>query len=98
MVSHVTNHFPPLLLVGILWGCAPAGGGEPEPPACDYPEGAVDPMELDQVIHPYSWPAGLAVGDDRSAPLALGDMPCAASDDIDWSPFDVLLFVSIPAW
>lgn len=65
--------------------------------ACAYPEGAVDPMELDQVLTPYSWATGIH-GDGTTAAIDLGTMPCATDEVIDWSPFDVLLFVSIPAW
>lgn len=67
--------------------------------ACDsYPADAVDPMMVDEVIWPYSWPAARHRSDGREAPLDLGQVPCGADEDIDWSPFDVLLFVSIPAW
>ncbi len=55
-------------------------------------------MEEGAVLTPYSWPTALAVGGDENVPLDVGDVACATSGDIDWSPFDVLLFVSIPAW
>lgn len=64
---------------------------------CDYPEGAVEPMALHEVLSPYRWAKAIH-GDGRQAPLDLGFVPCAGSDDIEWSPFDVLVFVSIPAW
>lgn len=72
------------------------GTGSTEPP-CDYPAGATEPMTLGEVITPYSWPKAIH-GDGREAPLDLGFVPCFETADIDWSPFDVLLFVSIPAW
>ena len=90
--------------VALLAGCAPTGGGgsgddddSSNDVACDYPAGAVDPMALDEVLTPYSWATGIHA-DGRTANVDLGTMPCATDGDIDWSPFDVLLFVSIPAW
>lgn len=64
---------------------------------CAYPEGAVEPMEKGEVITPYSWPRALHA-DGRDVPLDLAKVPCATDEEIDWSPFDVLLFISIPAW
>jgi hypothetical protein len=66
-------------------------------PSCTYPAGAVEPMALNEVLSPYSWPRALRA-DGRDVPLALEKVPCATDPDIDWSPFDVLLFISIPAW
>jgi hypothetical protein len=88
-------------------GCsgATADGREPEPEpdtggdgdGCDYPSGATATMTLDEVIYPYAWDVAIdPIGIEKSIDLA--EVPCAADDDIDWSPFDVLLFVSIPAW
>ena len=65
--------------------------------ACEYPEGAVEPMTLGEVISPYSWRKAIH-RDGRRAVLDLATVPCTASGEIDWSPFDMLLFVSIPAW
>lgn len=66
---------------------------------CDgYPEGATRPMTEGAVLYPYSWPEATDIASDRTATLDLGQAPCATDPDIDWSPFDVLLFVSIPAW
>ena len=90
-----------------LAGCAGgAGDGNPIPrmegtpsAACDgYPEGAVRPMEVDSVLFPYSWPEAVNMVDGSFTALDLGQVPCATDPVIDWSPFDVLLFVSIPAW
>ena len=65
--------------------------------ACAYPEGAVEPMAIDEVLSPYRWPKAID-GTGRNVPLDLAKVPCADDEEIDWSPFDVLLFVSIPAW
>ena len=72
--------------------------GTPED-ACDgYPEDAVRPMELKSVLFPYSWPEAKNLATGAIEALDLGQVPCATDEAIDWSPFDVLLFVSIPAW
>jgi hypothetical protein len=87
-------------MLAALVGCsaAPRDVGTPDE-ACDaYPAEAVRPMELGSVLYPYSWPVAKRLSDGLEAPLDLGQVPCASSPDIDWSPFDVLLFVSIPAW
>lgn len=63
-----------------------------------YPSGAVEPMALGEVISPYRWPNASLRADGTSVSVNLRQVPCASDDDIDWSPFDVLLFVSIPAW
>ena len=93
-------------LLGALGACK-AEPTEPlspqaEPPSCTgedtYPDGAVDPMALGEVLQPYRWPQAGERLSGETLPLDLADAPCAQADDIDWSPFDVLLFVSIPAW
>lgn len=88
-------------------GCA---GDDPKPdsgvgatdPAgtapCTYPDGVVDPMALDGVIPPFSWPSARSMVDGSRTSLDLLAAHCANAPDIEWSPFDVLLFVSIPAW
>lgn len=68
------------------------------PPACDYPAGAVDPMTLDAVMPAFSWPKAKSLIDGTRTALDLTAAHCDAAEDIDWSPFDLLLFVSIPAW
>lgn len=71
------------------------------PPDCvdaSYPAGVVEPMALGETLAPYAWPVALHRGRGEQASLDLADVPCNTDDDIDWSPFDVLLFVSIPAW
>lgn len=64
---------------------------------CTYPEGAREPMTLDEVITPYSWAAAID-GANQRIDLDLTQAYCNDDPDIEWSPFDVLLFVSIPAW
>ena len=54
-------------------------------------------MARGEVLFPYSWPKARH-RDGRSGSLDLQFVPCNDDPDIDWSPFDVLLFVSIPAW
>ncbi len=88
----------PLSALALL-GC-PAGTPAPEPPdeaECEYPEGAVEPMALDEVISRYAWETALH-SDGSEAALDLNDAWCGTDEVIEWSPFDVLLFVSIPAW
>ena len=72
------------------------------PADCDstetYPTGAVEPMALGETISPYRWPTAIHRGTGVSTPLDLAKVPCNTDTVIDWSPFDVLLFVSIPAW
>lgn len=98
------RHLTPLLSA-LLAACG-AGGtdnvrdtddGGPGNADCDYPSGAVSPMALDQVITDYTW-RNAVHSDGREARLDLHEAHCDSSADIDWSPFDVLLFVSIPAW
>lgn len=90
----------------LLAGC---GGGGPDSVAGDgvpadcaageaYPEGQVEPMALGETLWPYRWAEAVELGSGRRAPLDLARVPCATDPDIDWSPHDVLLFVSIPAW
>lgn len=68
--------------------------------ACDaYPEDAVRPMEEGSVLYPYRWPEARGMSSSAfSGALDLGFAPCDTDPDIDWSPFDILYFVSIPAW
>ena len=84
----------------LLGGCGgtPREVGTPDDACAGYPEDAVRPMELGSVLYPYSWPVAKRLSDAVELPLDLGQVPCASDPDIDWSPFDVLLFVSIPAW
>lgn len=72
------------------------GNGTTPASACTYPEGAVEPMALNQVLTPYGWPDARH-RDGRTGSIELEQAHCDQGD-IDWSPFDVLLFVSIPAF
>jgi hypothetical protein len=95
-----------------FWGCAAAtsGGGDvappiaPDaaPPACvgddTYPAPTVEPMAMGEILFPYSWPTAIHRGTGLDTALDLADVPCALDALVDWSPFDVLLFVAIPAW
>ena len=65
--------------------------------ACNYPEGAVEPMALGEVLFPYAWPEAIAA-DGTTLPLDLIHAPCADDPDIDWSVHELLVFISIPAW
>ena len=97
-----------------LFGCSPPGtpGGsagaddddddttpadDDDATPCEYPADAAEEMAIGSVLWPYSWPTSSAP--DRSdQPLDLARVFCNDDADNDWSPFDVLLFVSIPAW
>ncbi|MEQ8280155.1 MAG: hypothetical protein RMA76_01360 [Deltaproteobacteria bacterium] len=72
--------------------------GGPRTGACAYPDGAIEPMTEDQVIWPYRWASARALEDQAMTALDLEHAHCDTDDDMDWSPFDVLLFVSVPAW
>jgi hypothetical protein len=64
---------------------------------CSYPEGAVEPMALGQVLTPYSWPTAIHA-DGTTTSLDLLEVPCATDEVIDWSVHEILVFISIPAW
>lgn len=64
---------------------------------CSYPEGAVEPMALDAVISPYAWPEARRA-DGLTTSLGLTSAYCDDDAVIDWSPHEVLVFISIPAW
>jgi|GEM_PF-2702446 len=64
---------------------------------CTYPAGAVEPMALNEVITPYSWPSAID-GTGARFDLDLTKVHCNNDEDIDWSPHDVLVFISIPAF
>ena len=72
-------------------------GGPRDPSGCNSPADAVEPMAEDRVLWPYRWSTAFALsGAARTVDLEAAH--CNTDDDMDWSPFDVLLFVSIPAW
>lgn len=66
-------------------------------PACAYPANPAEPMALNEVLWPYSWPAAINAAGDNF-PLSLEQAHCATDPNIDWSRFGHFLFVSIPAW
>lgn len=89
--------WPGLGLLGLLAGCA--GEPAPLPETCDdYPAGAAEPMAVGEVLSPYRWPIAFHRSDGRQEDVDLSAVPCAGDPDIDWSVFDLLVFVSIPAW
>jgi hypothetical protein len=66
-------------------------------PPCAYPAGGVEPMMRDMTLWHYSWPEAID-GMAANFPLDLEAVACTADENIDWSPFDVLVFIAIPAW
>ena len=54
-------------------------------------------MVLDGVLWSYIWNTALH-GDGTNALMDLSEAPCGNDANIAWSPHDVLVFVSIPAW
>jgi len=92
----------PSLAAGLLLTTLACTGGEPQPTdvvdddCADYPT-AAEPMTLGEPIAPYRWPQAVHA-DGRQTVLDLATVRCPDLGEIDWSPFDVLLFVSVPAW
>ena len=76
---------------------ADAGTPDSGPGPCTYPAGAVEPMALNEVLSPYTWPSAID-GAGNMTDLNLTEAFCNNDADIDWSPFDFLLFISVPAW
>lgn len=64
---------------------------------CTYPAGAVEPMALGEVLTPYAWPEAIRA-DGLTTPLALENAACDDDAVIDWTPRDVIVFISWPAW
>lgn len=90
-----------------LWasGCNKAPDpieGDGVPADCEggetYPPDPTEPMTLGETLSPYRWAEAIHRGTGQRAAIDLAKVPCATDPDIDWSPFDALLFVSIPAW
>jgi hypothetical protein len=54
-------------------------------------------MALGAVLWPYSWPSAKRAS-GVTTPLDLGAAPCDTDAVIDWSPHELLVFISIPAW
>jgi hypothetical protein len=71
------------------------GDGDGDQP-CIYPD-AVEPMALDEPLAAYAWPLAIH-GDGTHTPLDLEQAHCDTDAIIDWSPHEILVFISIPAW
>ena len=72
--------------------------GGPSVLDCDTPYPAyASTMALDQAVEPWSWNRALD-GQNHAVDLNLAEAFCNNDPDIDWSSFDLLLFVSIPGW
>jgi hypothetical protein len=79
-------------------GVGPDAGDQPDSgAACAYPANPVEPMALNSVIFPYSWPEAINGAGDNF-PLSLEAMHCDSDTNIPWSQFGHILFVSAPAW
>jgi hypothetical protein len=81
-----------------VFGCSAAPADTDVAVCAGYPDGAVEPMAVGSVLFPYAWPDARRLDRNERLPLSLGEAPCNTDPDIEWSPFDVLLFVSLPAW
>ena len=64
---------------------------------CVYPAGPVEPMAVGSVLWPYQWSEAID-GAGQNFPIDLEQVACDTDPNIDWSPFDVLVFIAIPAW
>lgn len=64
---------------------------------CTYPAGSTGSFAVGEILTPFSWATSLD-GMSVDRPLDLTQAFCNNDPNIDWSPFDMLLFVSIPAW
>jgi hypothetical protein len=74
----------------------PASGPDTGP-ICTYPADAVEPMMRMRPLWPYRWPEAID-GIGNNFPIDLTEIQCLTDENIDWSPFDVLVFIAIPAW
>ena len=54
-------------------------------------------MALGEVLWPYAWPVAIH-GDGTITDLDLTRAHCDTDPIIDWSPHDILVFISVPAW
>ena len=85
--------------MALACGTPPAEGegeGEGEGEVCAFPvDDVVDPMTLNAVIPAFRWQTAIRA-DGSVFDANLEEAPC--SDDAAWSPFDSLVFISIPAW
>ncbi len=90
-----------LLAAVSVAGCG-VQSGPADPPdntraPCGYPD-AIAPMAENEALEAYRWEAAKRMADGSDVAVDLAQAHCDTSETIDWSPFDVLLFVSIPAW
>jgi hypothetical protein len=76
-------------------GDGDTGDGDGDP-ACIYPA-AAEPMALNEPIAAYAWPLAIH-GDGTHTPLDLEQAHCDTDAIIDWSPHEILVFISVPAW
>ena len=74
-----------------------AGGVGRQSEPCEYPSDYADPMAFGQPLPPFKW-ANAVDGLGEAIDLDLAHAQCDTDPDLDWGPFDALLFVSIPAW
>lgn len=83
----------------LTFDSGPRDVGSPDTgPACGYPSGAeVEPMMRGMPLWAYRWPEAID-GIGRNFPIDLVEVACETDENIDWSPFDVLVFIAIPAW
>lgn len=98
-----------LLPLLTLFGCPPStgaddddddsavGADDDDATPCEYPADANPVMTVGDPLVAYSWPSALDAN-RGDAPLDLEQVHCDDDPNREWSPFDVLLFVSIPAW
>ena len=97
--------FSSSLVLLVACGSKPEGNdpidGDGVPADCPdgtYPEGAVEPMALGEVLTPYRWPVAIDRRSGEALALDLADVPCDLDPAFDWGRASALLFVSIPAW
>jgi hypothetical protein len=64
---------------------------------CTYPEGAVEPMALGEVLSAHSWATAIHA-DGTTTSLDLLNAHCDTDEVIDWSVHELLVFIAVPAW
>lgn len=97
----VVRRWSASLLSLLLWpGLACGTTGEPEPdgdpPDCAYPD-APDTMALGSALPSFRWGVSQTATGEGGA-VDMHRAYCDEDANREWSPFDLLLFVSIPAW
>jgi hypothetical protein len=89
--------FAPLLLLACAGGeSVDDDVAQDSTAACEYPA-AAEPMAVGEALAAYSWPEARHA-DGRNFPLSLAAAFCDSDPNIDWSPHDYMLFISVPAW